>query len=129
MGNYLGHLAGVSEVGFIGFVETKIEEIVRSNVDILIDNAWEFYNYPTKGKSEWLLALWKRELVQIFFVNALDQGVIGTVTFPSPEKWIIALIYANKYYHVHCNLWNAIEANLVVNLLVLVGGAFNCYLS
>ncbi|KAI0497164.1 hypothetical protein KFK09_020386 [Dendrobium nobile] len=128
-GNFLRHLVACNEVGLVGLVETKVEEISRLEVDRLVGREWDFFHHPAVGRSGGLLLAWRRDILKVEVVVATDQCVIGQVVLPSLVRWNVALVYGHKDYHVRRQLWETLGSVLSPDVPTIAGGDFNCCIS
>ncbi|XP_020680483.1 uncharacterized protein LOC110098107 [Dendrobium catenatum] len=128
-GYYLRSLIGSNEVCFVGLIETMIEDISRMEVNRLIGMNWDFFHFPAMGKSGGLLMLWRRDISQFVVDMSMDQAVVGSLILFNQQKWIVAIVYANKNYHTLRVLWKSIGPLISYDLPMIVGGDFNCCLN
>ncbi|XP_028551144.1 uncharacterized protein LOC114579729, partial [Dendrobium catenatum] len=124
-GNYLRHLVGDNDIHFIGLVETKVENLERSEVDRLIGTRWDFFHLPSVGKSGGILVLWRRDLATFQVLAADEQVVVGALSLPGGQRWTIAVVYANKDYLRRRELWQLVSSFCDSGTPILVGGDFN----
>ncbi|XP_020700294.1 uncharacterized protein LOC110112417 [Dendrobium catenatum] len=129
MGNYLRHLVGDNDVHFIGLVETKVETLGRTEVDKFIGVQWNFFHFPSCGKSGGILVLWRKDITSFDILEANEQVVVGNLCLPDGVCWTIAVVYANKDHHVRRNLWHILSQYATGDRPFLIGGDFNCCLS
>ncbi|XP_020673098.2 uncharacterized protein LOC110092773 [Dendrobium catenatum] len=127
-GHFLRSLVVSHEVLFVGLLETKIEVISRSDVDVLIGPCWDFVHHPARGTSGGLLALWRRDVVQFDAFRMTDQALVGHLVLPNLQRWCLALVYGGKDYHTRHGLWETLGSSMDADLPVMVGGDFNCCL-
>ncbi|XP_028552873.1 uncharacterized protein LOC110098168 [Dendrobium catenatum] len=110
--NFLRHLVACNEVGLVGLVETKVENISRLEVDRLVGREWDFYHHPA-----------------VEVAVATEQCVIGRVVLPSLVRWNVALVYGHKDYHVRRQIWETLGSVLSPDVPTIAGGDFNCCIS
>ncbi|KAK8951856.1 hypothetical protein KSP39_PZI003968 [Platanthera zijinensis] len=127
-GNYLRSLIHTHDVGLVGLLETKVELLTRRDIDAIAGRNWEFFHQPAAGKSGGILILWRRDIINVTIVQAMNQCVIVTATLPDHRQWLIAFVYANKAYHVRRQAWELLAAHNGTSLPMIVGGDFNCLL-
>ncbi|KAK8945122.1 hypothetical protein KSP39_PZI007762 [Platanthera zijinensis] len=130
-GNYLRsivHAHDVGVVGVIGLLETKVELLSRRDIDAVAGRNWDFFHHPAEGRSGGILVLWRSDIVQVTISSAMAQCVLATVRWPDRSQWMVAFVYANKYYHIRRSLWQLLAKKNGTPLPMLIGGDFNCLL-
>lgn len=127
-GHFLHSLVGGNEVVFVGLIETMIEDISKEEVDVLAGNAWDFLHFPANDRSGGILALWRRDISQFVPIHVKDQVMVVNLVLPSRQMWTVVIVYAGKNYHSRRNLWETLGSCIDADLLVIVGGDFNCCL-
>ncbi|PKU70999.1 Putative ribonuclease H protein [Dendrobium catenatum] len=73
--------------------------------------------------------MWRADIAQFTVVNMMDQCMIGQLTLPGLRTWTVAIVYANKDFHVRRLLWDTIGLAAANHGPMIVGGDFNCCLS
>ncbi|PKU74585.1 hypothetical protein MA16_Dca003788 [Dendrobium catenatum] len=94
-GNYLRHLVGDNDVHFIGLVETKIETLARADVDKLIGVGWNYFHFPSSGKSGGILVLWRKDITTFDVLDAHDQVVVRA----REQEWRLIKAVDESFYY------------------------------
>ncbi|KAK8935182.1 hypothetical protein KSP39_PZI014059 [Platanthera zijinensis] len=74
MRNYLCDLINQHNLGQVGLLETKVEDLLRSEVDRLVGRGWEFFYQPVVGKFGGILILCKSKDVLFKLIEGGRSG-------------------------------------------------------
>ncbi|XP_020691499.1 uncharacterized protein LOC110106090 [Dendrobium catenatum] len=126
---YLKEVVKDQDVFFIGLMETKISNINRMDVDVLIGKEWDFYHFPSVGLSGGILVLWNSKIGNFVITKTSSQVIVGDLFIPRLGFWRIATVYGSRCCKERETLWSLLDKCMVRSIPSIIGGDFNCVLN
>ncbi|XP_028547615.1 uncharacterized protein LOC114578541, partial [Dendrobium catenatum] len=126
---YLKEVVKDHDIFFIGLMETKMSNINRKDVDVLIGKDWDYYHFPEVGLFGGILVLWNMKIGNFVITDTSSQVIVGDLSIPSMGIWMIATVYGSRCCKERENLWSLLDKCMVSSNPSIIGGDFNCVLN
>ncbi|XP_020681098.1 uncharacterized protein LOC110098580 [Dendrobium catenatum] len=126
---YLKEVIKDHRVFFVGLLETKISSLDNSQILKFLGNDWESFVIPAVGLSGGLMVLWRKDIAAFSIIETSSQMIVGKMEVLREGSWIVASVYGSTDAQERKILWDGLERHCSGDLLMVVGGDFNCVLS
>lgn len=122
-------ILGSHDVGLIGLFETQVELLSRIEIDKLFGRSWDFFHFPSSGRSGGILLAWIPSFFEVHILASSAQCVLTSIFAKNSPIFQVGFVYGNKNEYVRRDLWSEISASFDSSIPTIIGGDFNCITS